>query len=110
MRLTARAFGIAALVVLAACSGAAQAPRQPAPGDVVATVGGTPITLADVDEPALKQSAGNFGSLTLAHALYEARRAALEDIISNRLLDQEAKARGVDRATLAKTEIADKVV
>jgi len=110
MRLTNGAFCSAAVLVLAACAGEAQAPRQPAPGDVVATVGGAPITLAEVDEPALKQSAGNFGSLTLSQALYEARRAALEDIVSNRLLEQEAKSRGTDKATLAKTEIADKVV
>jgi protein-disulfide isomerase len=95
--------------VLAACAGQAQAPKLLAPTDAVATIGGATITLADVDEPALKQSAGNFGGLTLAQALYEARRAALDDIISNRLLDQEAKARGVDRATLSKSEILDKV-
>jgi len=100
----------AAVVILAACAGEAQAPRHQGPNDVIATVGGTSITLAEVDEPALKQSAGNFGSMTLAQAIYEARRAALEDLIGNRLLEQEAKTRGVTRGALAKSEILDKVV
>ena len=37
-----------------------------------------------------------------------ARRAALDEIIGNRLIDDEAKARGIDRATLVEKEIADK--
>ena len=97
------------MVVLAGCSTQAQSARQPAPTDVVATIGGSTVTLADVDERALSQVAGNFGSLTLAQALYEARRMALDDIIGNQLLDQEAKTRGVDRAALIKIEIDAKV-
>lgn len=109
MRFLNKASGVLVLIAMVACSTEAQSTRQPAPADVVATVGGAPITLAEVDEPALKQNAGTFGSLTLAQALYEARRAALEEIIGGRLLDQEAKARGVDRATLTKAEIEAKV-
>jgi protein-disulfide isomerase len=100
---------LAGVVVLAGCSTEAQSSRQPAPSDVVATVGGSSVTLADVDERALTQVAGNFGSLTLAQALYEARRMALDDIIGNQLIDQEAKTRGVDREALIKNEIEAKV-
>ncbi len=94
------------LVTLSACSSAAQSPRQPAPTDVVATVGSTSITLAEVDEVALQQSSSQFGSARLVQALYLARRAALDDLIGNRLLDLEAKARGLDRAVLVEREIA----
>jgi protein-disulfide isomerase len=104
-----RAFGVAAIVALAACSTAAQPARQPAPSDVVATVGSASITLAEVDELALREAAGSFGSMTLAQALYEARRAALDEIVGNQLLDQEARAQGVARTELVKREIGSRV-
>lgn len=96
-------------IVLAGCATEAQSSRQPAPSDVVATVGGVSVTLANVDERALSRISGNFGSLTLAQALYEARRMALDEIIGNELIDQEAKTRGVDRGALIKAEIDAKV-
>lgn len=104
---------IGAVVLAAACSAcsstAAQAARQLAPTDVVATVGSTPITLAEVDDKALQQPVASFGSVRLAQALYEARRAAVEDIVASTLLDQEARARGIDRAALVEKEIGSKV-
>jgi protein-disulfide isomerase len=96
-------------VVLTACSSSAQAPRHMAPNDVIATVGSTSITLAQVDDKALQQSATSFGSVKLAQALYEARRVALDDIVANALIDQEAKARGVERTALIEREITAKV-
>ncbi len=104
-----RFLPVVAVVVLAACSGAAQAPRQLAPNDVIASVGSTSITVAQVDDKALQQSTSNFGSVKLAQALYEARRSALDDIIANILIDQEAKSRGIDRAALIEREITSKV-
>ena len=99
-----------ALVFGVACSStSAQPTRQAAAGDVVATVGSQPVTLAQVDEKALQQSAANFGSMKLSQALYEARRAAIDDIVATMLMDQEAKARGLDRATLVEKEIGDKI-
>jgi protein-disulfide isomerase len=109
MRAFVKAAGAAVLIFLTACSTAAQSPRPQAPSDVVATVGSASITLSDVDEHALRQAAGNFGSLTLAQALFEARRAALDEIVGNELINREAKARGVDRATLTRNEIDAKV-
>ena len=79
------------------------------PSDVVGSVSGSSITLADVDERAMRVPAGNFGSLTLQQALYEARRTALDEIIGDRLLDQEAKARGIDRETLTEREVASRI-
>jgi protein-disulfide isomerase len=99
---------VGGLLVLIGCAGEAQTPRPQGPTDVVATLGGSTITLAEVDERALKQSADTFGNSKLAQALYLARRAALDEIIGNRLIDQEARTRGVDRPTLVEQEIADK--
>jgi hypothetical protein len=102
---------LAALVaVLTGCSQtSAQQAKRPAQNEVVATVGATPITLADVDDKALEQPVANFGSVKLSQALFEARRAALDEIIAGKLLDEAAKAQGVDRAALIETEITAKV-
>ena len=97
----------AALIALTACSSSAQPARQMAPTEVVATIGSTRITLADVDERALQEPASSFGGARLVQALFLARQTALDEIIGNHLIEQEAKARGLDRATLVEQEIAN---
>jgi len=97
------------LFLSAACSSAAQSTRQPAPSDVVATVGSTSITLAEVDERALQQPASDFGSAKLSQALYSARRAALDEIVANKLFDDAAKAQGIERSALVEKEITAKI-
>jgi hypothetical protein len=102
---------VAALIgVLTACSPtSAQQPRRFGPTEAVATVGGTPITLAEVDDKALEQPVSNFGSAKLSQALYEARRAALDELVAGKLIDEAAKAQGIDRAALIEKEITAKV-
>lgn len=105
--------GLAALglVMIAACSTNAQQSRQapqPSRTDVVAMVGTTPVTLEEVDARALQEPVSSFGGAKLVQALYMARRATIEEIVANRLMDGEAKARGIDRATLVEREIAAK--
>jgi protein-disulfide isomerase len=97
-----------AVALLTACSTNAQQTRQPQPRDVVAMVGSSPITLEEVDARALQEPVTSFGGAKLVQALYMARRATIEEIVANRLLDAEAKARGIDRATLVEREIASK--
>jgi protein-disulfide isomerase len=98
------------LLLLAGCSsGSAQQTRTQSPSDVVASVGSTSITLAQVDDRAMQQPASNFASMKLSQAVYEARRAALDELVGNILLDQEAKTRGVDRMALVEREISSKV-
>ncbi|MGH9141855.1 MAG: thioredoxin domain-containing protein [Vicinamibacterales bacterium] len=106
-----RILPVAALLgVLTACSPtSAQQARRPAPTEAVATVGATTITLADVDDKALEQPVSNFGSAKLSQALYEARRAALDEIVATTLMDAAAKAQGIDRAALIEKEITSKV-
>lgn len=91
--------------LLSACSTSAQPAKSQAPADVVATIGSSPITLADVDAKALQESVSNFGSVRLAQALYLARRSALDEIIATRLIAVEAAARGVTPEALVKKEI-----
>ena len=101
-----RVSGLGTLLLLVgACSTSAQQGRKPAPGDVVATVGSVSITLDQIDEKALQEPAGSFGSLKLSQAIYEARRAAADETIGNMLLDQEAKRRGIERTALFEQEI-----
>jgi len=100
----------ALVVLLTGCAASsAQQRHLPAPADVVATVGSTSITLAQVDEKALQQSTGNFGAMKLAQALFEARRIAAEELIEDELLAQDAKTRKLDQATLIQREITAKV-
>ena len=104
-----RSLAAAAAIALTACSTSAQSARQPAPADVVATVGSRSITLAEVDAKALQQPASSFGQVKLAQALYQARRAAVDDLVADALIDQAAKAKGVDRAALVEQEITAKI-
>jgi protein-disulfide isomerase len=104
-----RATTAVSLVMVAACSSTnAQQTKQPNQSDVVAMVGSTPVTLEEVDARALQEPVTSFGSAKLVQALYMARRATIEEIVANRLLDAEAKKRGIDRATLVEQEIASK--
>ncbi len=106
------AFLALSALLLGACSGSAQQAQQIRPqlsSDVVATVGSTSITLAQVDGRALQMPASGFGNLKLSQALYEARRSALDEMVGDALLDQEAKARGIDRGTITQQEIVSKV-
>ena len=109
MRMSA-ALAVAVLVVFgASCSTSAQQAKKQTATDVVATVGTTSITLGEVDDIALQQPAGNFGSLKLSQAMFEARRMALDSLIGNLLVEQEAKARGVDKVKLVDQEVSSKV-
>jgi protein-disulfide isomerase len=107
-----RILGFPAVVVLllgGCSSSSAQQARAQAANDVVASVGSTSITLTQVDDRAMQQPASNFASMKLSQAVYEARRAALDEIVGNILLDQEAKARSMDRMALVEQEISNKV-
>jgi protein-disulfide isomerase len=96
-------------LLVAACSTSAQPIKPQTSSDVVATVGSTSITLAQVDELALQQTASSFGGLKLSQAMYEARRMALDELVGNALIDQDAKTRRLDRAALVEQEISNKV-
>ncbi len=98
----------AGLVWLAGCNTSAQQPKPVAASEVVAKIGTSTLTMSEVDAKALQESASSFGGAKLVQAIYMARRAAIEEMVADRLLDDEAKARGIDRATLVEREIAAK--
>ena len=109
LHLPVKALAALGLIMVAACSKTdAQQTTLPNQSEVVATVGTSKVTLAEVDTRALQEPVSSFGSAKLVQALYMARRATIEEIIANRLLDEEAKARGIDRPTLVEREIASK--
>src|SRR5215510_13169779 len=100
----------AGLAFFVACSSSAQQPnRVQSPTDVVAMVGNTSITLAEVDQKAMQQPASEFGQLKLVLALYEARRAAIDEIVGEKLIAEEAKTRGITSDALIDAEITSKI-
>lgn len=102
------------LIALVAWTGcmrsSAQQTRTQAPTEVVVVAGSRSITLAEVDERAMQKSTGSFGAMKLSQALYEARRMAIDELIDDLLLTQDATARNLDMPTLIQQEITAKVV
>ena len=72
-------------------------------GTVAAKVGDTTISIQDVDAKA----AANL--MKVRQQEYEARQSVLDDMINDQLFEREAKAKGVSKDELIKTEIASKV-
>lgn len=70
---------------------------------VVARVGDRTITLGEVDERALKTN------MTVFQQLYDARRQAVEELLAEALLDQEAGRLGISREELETREIRSKI-
>jgi protein-disulfide isomerase len=104
-----RAFWAAPLFLIACSSSAQQPNRVQGPADVVATVGNVSITLAEVDQKAMQQPAADFGQMKLVFALYEARRAAVDEIVGEKLIADEAGTRGIATTALIDAEITSKI-
>ena len=94
---------VAAMLGGIACVEAARSDSEKGPpSDLAAHIGDKPITLKEVDERAIANSVKAY------QALYDARHRALEQMISDQLLDLEAKARGITADQLIKDEISSK--
>jgi len=70
---------------------------------VVVRVGEREITLAEVDERALK------ANMAVFQQLYDARRQAIEELLAEVLIEQEAKKRGITSKQLEAQEILGKI-
>lgn len=84
----------------------AQEPAKPAPpkdAGIAAYVDDKPITTAEVDEKILKNN------MKLAQDLYNARKAAVDQVILDRALAKEAADKKVTVDDLVKAKIAEKV-
>lgn len=95
-----------AVLLLAAAAGCARTQAQApsgADGQAAARIGGTQISVAEVD----KKAAGTLARIEFER--YEARRQALDEMVSERLVDEAARAKGITRDALLKAEIEDKV-
>ncbi len=98
-----------ALVLSASCDKApasqtARASSEAAPEpSIVARVGDREITLAEVDQRALK------ANMAVFQQLYDVRRQAIEDLLAEALLDQEASRLGISREDLETQEIRAKI-
>ena len=73
---------------------------SPAAGQVVAEIDGQPITLAELDHMLVERLP--------QERVFDMRRQVLEEMVGQRLLEKEAKARGVSTEQLTKTEIEGK--
>jgi protein-disulfide isomerase len=73
-------------------------------GPVVAQVGDHKITLADVDAKGMATRMDTY------QQLYEARRAAADEIVTDLLIEAEAKSRGISKDQLVAQEVESKTV
>jgi len=94
--------GAAAFAAAALASFAQAADQKPVPADVVAVVAGQPITAAEVEQAVASKM------FRLRTEEYKLRAAAIEDIVSKRLLAAEAAKRGVTVDELLRTEVEAK--
>ncbi len=85
----------------------AQPPAKPAASDskegVAATIGGEVITTKELDAKTLKTN------IKLAQTLYDARKAALDQIILERVLGPDAAAKGIKVDQLIRERVAENV-
>jgi len=98
---------VCAAVAVLACGVASvqaqdDAKAKKADPGVAAYIGGEPILMQDVDAKALKTD------MKLAQSMYDARRAALDGIIMERLLAKEAAAQNITVDQLVEKRIAEK--
>jgi len=70
--------------------------------DVAAVVNGKKITTAELDAKALRTN------MKLAQSVYDARKKVLDDIIMEKLLESEAKSKGMTPSALLEQRIAAK--
>jgi protein-disulfide isomerase len=97
---------LAAVWLFSAACGSASSPAEAQGsngGDPVATVNGTPITQAELDELVAPEVS------KLEEQAHQVRLQGLDQIIADRLLEAEASRRGVSREVLERAEIVDKV-
>ncbi|MDO8632265.1 MAG: hypothetical protein Q7R41_17420 [Phycisphaerales bacterium] len=81
----------------------AKSEEPKAKAGVAAYIGGEAITLQDLDAIALKTN------MKLAQSLYDARRAAIDQVIMERLLASEAAAQKITVEQLISKRIAEKI-
>ena len=91
------------LMSTAAWAGAeGKSDKSKADAGIAAYIGGKPITMAELDAKAIGTN------MKLAQSLYDARKAALDQMIMERLLGEEAAAQGTTIDALIAKRLAEK--
>jgi len=105
-----RLFATCAVLVALACAAPAQQ-RSPLPpaagGDVAARVGDRTITLSEVDDRWQQTQPANRAQAM--QQLYDGRRQALEEIVSEMLIAEAAQAKGLDPDKFTEGEVARRI-
>jgi protein-disulfide isomerase len=94
----------AILLALACSAPAQQAPAAQTGSDVVAQVGGRTITLKELDERWQRDEPA--GHADAVQRLYEGRKATLDALVGEILIERAAKAKSVDTKQFSESEIA----
>lgn len=107
--------GVALALMLTACAGeaapnkkqrtapAATQTAEPGADTPVARIGDATITLAEVDEAAAS------GLIEARQQMYQARAQALDQMINERLVKEEAARRGLEEEDLVRIELQEKI-
>lgn len=101
MRIVGAIAGI--LLSVPAVLFAQDAQTAPAAQEILATVDGQAITAAEIENSIKGQM------VRINNQIYSAKKQAVDAVITNHLLSQEAAKRNVSRAQLLKREVADKI-
>jgi len=106
LRIRLRPFACAGFSVLVCAAAWAEPPAKSeepkAKAGVAAFIGGEAITLQELDAKALKTN------MKLAQSLYDARKAALDQVIIERILAPEAATKGITVDQLLSNRLAEK--
>ena len=95
-------------LMVAAFSGCVWTSAAQDQNEVVARVGDTTITLEDLEEMWNREDPR--GRLRTMQDLYDTRRRVLDLVVGDRLIDREAKARGLGRDELLAAELPDRTL
>ena len=96
---------LAALVAALGCStDAQQTTATPGAKDPAARIGERTLTIAELDEAWLKSDPAQHAQAT--QALYDGRRAALDALVADMLIEQAAKAKGLTVAKYLEDEVS----
>ena len=108
MMILMRLFAICAIFLALACSAPAQqAPPDQGGSDVAAHIGDRAITVKEVDDRWRQSEPA--GQAQAIQQMYDGRKQALDAIVADMLIEQAAKAQGIDPEPFTDAEIARRI-
>src|SRR5688500_8074856 len=109
MMMLMRVFATCTILLALACSTPAQQTQPPGQSgsDVAARVGDRTITVQEVDDRWRRSQPAEHAQAT--QQLYDGRKAMLDAIVADMLIEQAAKAKAIDPAVFAEAEVARRI-